>query len=346
MISGVALHQTPSGWKFASEAALEKFVWGNLKQLFGVTPLKQQHVSNGEICDILAVGDDRGLVILELKNVEDRYLTQQLTRYYSSLLEERPFLQDVDYSRPVRLIGIAPSYHRHNLIDSKYSRLDFELFHFSITKDEEGFQFSLQELGQEFVQKKYLIPYKPIESLGIDSIPETPELLVKWLGGCTKEEQEGFLRVRSKILTFNRRMKEMVDKRLIQYGSGKTRLCAEIYFQQKSQKPILFLWLPTPSTYLLRGSRKLIVGRLRVWTNGLTISHVGHVTEGIGKMRTKQEWEQIPPEKRPPMFHSLSSKSRTPVEVERYLGCWNSAEKPDFWDALSTLAIEKWLERG
>ncbi len=93
MISGVALHKTPSGWGFISEAALEKFVWANLKQLFGVTPLKQQYISNGEICDILAVDDDKGLVILELKNVEDRYLIQQLTRYYTNLLEENHFLK-------------------------------------------------------------------------------------------------------------------------------------------------------------------------------------------------------------------------------------------------------------
>ncbi|HEY9815019.1 MAG TPA: endonuclease NucS domain-containing protein, partial [Candidatus Obscuribacterales bacterium] len=97
MISGVALHKTPSGWGFISEAALEKFIWTNLKQLFGVIPLKQQYVSNGEICDILAVDDDKGLVILELKNVEDRYLIQQLTRYYANLLEEKPFSQEVDY---------------------------------------------------------------------------------------------------------------------------------------------------------------------------------------------------------------------------------------------------------
>jgi len=63
-------------------------------------------------------------------------------------------------------------------------------------------------------------------------------------------------------------------------------------------------------------------------------------------MKTSLEWEQIPPEKRPHMMSSLSSKSRIPVTVEGYLGCLGNSEKPDFWDTLSALAIEKWLEKG
>lgn len=108
MISGVALRETSTGWEFASEAALEKFIWGSLPELFGVTPLKQQHIANGEVCDILAVDSAGGLIVLELKNVEDRYLIQQLTRYYANLLAEKPFQAEVNYSRPVRLIAIAP----------------------------------------------------------------------------------------------------------------------------------------------------------------------------------------------------------------------------------------------
>ena len=316
MISGVALHKTPNGWEFTSEAALEKFIWANLKELFGITPLKQQYISNGEICDILAVDDHKGLVILELKNVEDRYLVQQLTRYYANLLEEKPFSQEIDYSRSTRLIAIAPSYHRHNLIDKDYSQLKFEFFQFSIMKDEKDFYFILQEQGKDSNLNRYLIPYQPIETSVIEGIPEPPELLIKWLGGCTKEEQEGFLKVRSKFLGCNPRMKEFVDKKGIQYGSGKTKLCAEICFQQKLQKPVLFLWLPTPSTHLW--DKKPMVGRLRVWTNGQTISHVGYIPEGFGKMKTSLEWEQIPPMKRPPMMESLSSIAVFGAKRTRY----------------------------
>lgn len=344
MIGGVALQKTPDGWSFTSEAALEKFIWMNLKELFSVEPLKQQYLCNGEICDILAVDNNRGLTILELKNIEDRYLIQQLTRYYANLIEEKPFPERIDYSLPTRLIAIAPSYHRHNLIDKSYSHLDFELFQFSIVQEDENFYFLTRQLDSDSYPKKHLISYQPIENFNGEDIPEPPELLIKWLGGCTKEEQEGFLKIRSKFLACSSRMKEIVDKKLIQYGSGKTKLCAEICFSQKLHKPVLFLWLPTPNTYM-SSNLTIRIGRLRTWTDGQTISHVGHVPVGFGKMKTMEEWEQIPIEKRPHLWGSLSSKSRTPVEVEGYLRCIYSPEKPDFWDTLSNLAVEKWLER-
>lgn len=356
MISGVALRKTSDGWEFASEAALENFIWGSLPEMFGITPLKQQHIANGEICDILAVGSDRGLVVLELKNVEDRYLIQQLTRYYANLLAEKPFQSEVDYVRPVRLIAIAPTYHRHNLIDKTYNTLHFELLRFSVVREDEAFYLLLQAVEQEAVQR-YLIPYQTIKTSTAENIPEPPELLLRWLGGCTREEQEGFLKVRSKLLACSQRMRETVNRSSIQYGLGKTKLCAEILFQQKSQRPVLFLWLPTPSSYKvpvwsreepnkIAFMRKPVIGRLRIWTDGQTIVHVGHISEGFGKMKTKLEWEQTPLEKRPyNLSYGVSSHSHAPVDVERYLRCSEDQEKPDFWEALSDLAIEKWLEK-
>ena len=355
MISGVALRKTSDGWKFASEAALENFIWGNLPQMFGVTPLKQQHFANGEICDILAVDSDRGLVVLELKNVEDRYLIQQLTRYYANLLIEKPFQAEVDYSRPVRLIAVAPTYHRHNLIDKTHSTLHFELLQFSVVREDEAFYLLLKAVEQESVER-YLIPYQTIKTSTVENVSEPPELLMRWLGGCAREEQEGFLKVRSKLLACSPRMKETVNRSSIQYGSGKTRLCAEILFQQKAQRPVLFLWLPTPSSYVFSRNREMpdgsiqvrnyLMGRLRIWTDGKTISHLGHIPEGFGKMKTELEWEQTPPEKRPSsIMHSSSSNSHIPWKAEGYLRCSEKQEKLDFWDALSDLAIEKWLEK-
>jgi RecB family endonuclease NucS len=342
--SKIVLHQTSSGWVFANEAVLEKFVWENLQQIFGLSPLRRQYTSKGEICDILAVDADNGLVILELKNAEDRYLVQQLTRYYSNLLEEKPFLQEVDYSRPVRLISIAPIYHRHNLIDRKYNRLNIDFFMFSIVSDNEEFYLSLQDFEQDSIYKKHPIPYQPIEKFLLEGVSEPPELLIKWLGACTKEEQEGFLKVRSRMLSCNQGIKEFVNKKTIHYGVGKSKLCAEICLQHKTQIPILFLWLPTPSTYLWRSKRTR--GRLRIWTDGQRISHVGHVPDGFGKMRTKHEWEQVPPELHPRNFTmGLTSHSQTPLEISIYLKYHNDSEKADFWDTLSTLAIEQLLKK-
>lgn len=345
-MSGISLRKKPSGWEFVSEAALEKFVWTNLLELFGVNPLKQQYITNGEICDILAIDQEGGLVILELKNTEDRYLIQQLTRYYASLLEEKPFQENIDYTRPVQLVAIAPTYHRHNLVDRHHSTLDFKLLQFSIAEENESCYFVLRNLELETVQR-HLIPYSVAETPIIENIPEPPDVMLEWLGGCSLEEQTGFLKVRNKILSHSTRMKEMVDKRVIQYGSGKTKLCAEIRFQQKVQRPILFLWLPTPSTLWRSHIKQPMIGRLRVWTNGEAISHIGHVPEGLGKMKLESEWNQLPQNQRPKgLTWSLSSKSHMPTQIEGYVNHCENQNNADYWDILSDLAVSTFCKRS
>lgn len=94
------LRKSGEGWDFQNEAALESFAWKNLPGLFGLKPLKRQYRVRGEVCDILAIDSGKRLAILELKNAEDRYIVQQLTRYYDNLLEERPLSSQIDYTQP------------------------------------------------------------------------------------------------------------------------------------------------------------------------------------------------------------------------------------------------------
>lgn len=146
MLAGAALRKTGEGWEFASETALEDFIWENLQQLLSFTPLKRQYGAKGEFCDILALNQSKQLVILELKNAEDRYVIQQLTRYYDNLLDERPFAEQIDYHQPVKLIAAAPSFHRHNLIDCKYNLLKIDLLQIQVFKDNQQFQLCLQDI--------------------------------------------------------------------------------------------------------------------------------------------------------------------------------------------------------
>lgn len=245
MLSGAALRKTGQGWEFSSEAALEDFVWANLKQLLGLVPLERQYSVKGEVCDILAIDNNQKLVVIELKNTEDRYLVQQLTRYYDNLLEKKPFKEQLDYEEPVRLVAVAPSFHKHNLIDRKYNKLENE------------------------------------------GIPTPPKLLLEWLGSCTVSEEEGILKIRQQILTFDNRIKEITESKSIKYGRGKANLCAELVFDRKSKKLILFLWLPIPNR------KTKAVGRMQVgnldteWNIYWTF---GHVPKGIDKLeigRTK-----------------------------------------------------------
>ncbi|MGB2926847.1 MAG: hypothetical protein WBB82_16220, partial [Limnothrix sp.] len=155
------LRQTESGWEFPSETTLEKFVWENLSESLNIEKLAQQYVCNGERCDILGLRRNGQLVIVELKNIEDRYIIQQLTRYYANLLEDQPFSDQIDYSLPIELIAIAPNYHRHNLIDQKYSRLDFKLLNFVLKVQEDTIYFVLQDQQQNTIFEKSVL-YTPV----------------------------------------------------------------------------------------------------------------------------------------------------------------------------------------
>jgi hypothetical protein len=148
------LKKVDGNWQFASETNLEDFVWGNLNSLFDLSPLKRQYTVYG---DILALDENSRLVILELKNVEDRYIVQQLTRYYHSLLQEKPLQQQINYQLPIRLIAIAPRFHRHNWIDREYHRLSFEFVSFTINQQQNDIYLQLTDLDtKKFSQQKIL----------------------------------------------------------------------------------------------------------------------------------------------------------------------------------------------
>ena len=151
------LKKIGEGWQFASENNLEDFVWSQLNSLFELSPLKRQYTASSDICDILALDKNGRLVIMELKNVEDRYIVQQLTRYYYSLLEEQPFGQQVNYQLPVRLIAVAPSFHRHNWIDRKYHKLSFEFISFTIRQQQNDVYLHLKDLDTNKVSQAKII---------------------------------------------------------------------------------------------------------------------------------------------------------------------------------------------
>lgn len=347
MLREVAIGKTLNEWRFVSEAALESFIWANIQELLGVTPVKQQYYCNGEVSDIIAIEDSGRLVIIELKNVEDRYIIQQLTRYYANLLEEKPFAQKIDYSLSPRLIAIAPSYHRHNLIDRDHSCLTFELFRFYITGDNLSFELILEELGRGDINKKCNIPYQPTKVLKSENIPDVPQLLISWLGSCSHKEQETFLEVRNYILASHHQIAEIVDKKVIHYGSSKTKLCAEICYESKLGKPILFLWLPLPDVGGVNLDREIPrFGRIRIWMDGSRISHLAHIPKGFGKMRTWDEWDLVSRDKRSKNMHwSYSSESDVPVHIENYLRNKDKLDELNTSNYLTTLAIQYWMSK-
>lgn len=129
-----AIIRTKQGdFKFKSETELENFVFIHLDKLLNLSPISRQYRIGTEICDVLATDNQGKLTIIELKNTEDRYIVQQLTRYYHGLIENKPRLNGIDYRKPVKLIAVAPSFHSHNFVDKIYTTLDFEFFTFDLT---------------------------------------------------------------------------------------------------------------------------------------------------------------------------------------------------------------------
>jgi len=277
MLSSAALRKTGTGWEFVSEEALEDFVEAHLESLLGLTLIKRQYTVNEQRCDIIAVDDNKSLTVVEFKNGEDRYIVQQLTRYYHALLEHKPFADRVDYDKPVRLIAITPRFHRDNFTDRKYHRLLFEFWELTVIQNQESFYLHLKDIDtRENTQIE--IPYRDIDYKKSDeNIPHTPRLILDWLGSWTAEDEANFLRIRDRILRFDNRMQEIIEPKSIKYGITKTKLCAELYFQRKSREIILFLWLPIPNR------SKQAIGRMQVDTTWDVYWQFSHIPQGLYK---------------------------------------------------------------
>ncbi|MEG4108305.1 hypothetical protein [Microcoleus sp. S13_C5] len=93
--------------------------------------------------------ENKRLVVLELKNGEDRYVVQQLTRYCDALLEHKPFADRVDYAQPVRLIAITPKFHRDNFTNRKYHGLLFQFLQLASVLSEANLNLQLKDIDNE-----------------------------------------------------------------------------------------------------------------------------------------------------------------------------------------------------
>ena len=253
MKNKVALQKTEQGWKFIDESELETFVWDNLEEIFELKPLTRQLAIKGEICDIIGISQNNQLAIIELKNTEDRYVINQLTRYYDNLTEEQPFKDQIDYNQEIRLLCVCPTLHRHNLIDKKYNRLNLELFTFSILCKDDEFYFCLSQNYNQLQTKLIKINYQEVSLQNQQNynIPESPRLLLDWLGSLSNAEIENLTEIRHQILSFDQRIEEIIVNKSVvyasKYGKDKLRKCAEMCFDRKSKKIILFLWLIIPN---------------------------------------------------------------------------------------------------
>jgi hypothetical protein len=250
------LRKSDKGWMFAEERILEDFIWLHLESSLDLIPLKRQFTIKGEYCDILAKTNGNQLVVLELKNCEDRYIIYQLTRYYHGLFVEQPFKDSIDYNLPVRLIAIAPDFHKHNFIDRHYNKLEFEFIRFSIIEQADKFYLKLYLPGREEIIIKEPIPFLADSQLEIQAnfirqIESPPRMLINFLDKLSLAKKGEVLRLREKMLAADRRIKEIKETNGIFYGRGKTKPCCHLKFDRATKSKLInflrcYLWLQLP----------------------------------------------------------------------------------------------------
>ena len=244
----MAFIQAGQSWQFSTESDLEEVVWHNLPKLLNLRPLSRQFSISGKFCDILAVDDANQLVIIELKNTEDRYVVQQLVRYHDAISSAEVLPFEVETNEP-RLVAIAPSFHADTLADCRYCTLKIALITFALKSSKNG-QLSLV-LSDAAGKKLSALPLPlalPATQPDI-SIPEPPRKLLNWLSHSHELEHAWILAMRRQLLGADPRMKEVVEPSTITYGKGKAKPCCElkkITDRYRRKGVDCCLWLPDP----------------------------------------------------------------------------------------------------
>lgn len=163
-------------------------------------------------------------------------------------------LFDADYEQPVRLIAITPNFHKHNYIDREYSKISFEFIEFKITTRRDN-ELYLQLNNVDTKQTwKAQIAYSLERVHNIkDHLPPVPSVLAKMIEPCLPKQQQIILQVRERILCFHERIQEIKGANFVQYGRGKSKICAEIRANNNVEMrnmgfnlPVLYLYLPIP----------------------------------------------------------------------------------------------------
>lgn len=335
---------------FKSEAALEKFVWDNLWELLSLTPIARQYYIEGQLCDILATDLNKQLVVIELKNTEDRYIIQQLTRYYDSLQTHQPFAEQVDYEQPIRLLAIAPQFHKHSFVDRRHSLLNYQFASFRIIQTDEKLHFELVDSDTHQIWSLAIPPnFHPLVvsifndiSEPVHEIPPPPKSLRKILEGTSSQTQVRILTIREQILNFNYSMREVGLTTRTQYGLAKGdkdvyqgKLCAKFLPSGFSKicMPRLLLKLPYPKKQLAGSGYGNTYKRERV--KGMSWAEVAS-----GEQWTNQEiYFYLGKSRNIYSFHCTLA-----VYTKLYNQLTGKAKRLDSLDRLIDAALEEWLE--
>lgn len=140
------------------------------------------------------------------------------------------------------------------MIDCKYTALNIELIQFQIDVKDSGLYLVLIDLSKPSPNQLACVVIQHDTSVIKPDfpIPDPPRKLLNWLSHSSESEFNAVTTLRRRLLSFDPRMKEIVDTESIFYGKSKSHLCCEIRKQKKSEAELMrryvliFLWLPSP----------------------------------------------------------------------------------------------------
>ncbi|WP_293128358.1 hypothetical protein [Microcoleus sp. bin38.metabat.b11b12b14.051] len=233
--------------RFQSEMDLEDYIDEKFDEIFpSLLKIKRQHTVQMQRCDLLCcTKSENQPVIIELKNEEDRGLVSQLTRYRKAILSNKCFDDKIDYSLPVKMIAIAPGFHKDNYTDKESSKFedDFDFWEFAVENHNNSGRFKLLS---EIHEISYPVFGLPEISPNLDR-SSLPAFTCNFLGRLPRDYHTDFLKLRTLLLS-QPKVKEMVSTtyRKILYATGdgvNHKKVAEI--TNTTNGIVLFLWLPT-----------------------------------------------------------------------------------------------------
>ncbi len=237
--------------RFQSEIDLEDYIEENFSNIFPDWILvKRQYSVKMQRCDLLcSTKSDKQPVIIELKNEEDRYIVSQLVRYRKAILTEKPFADKINYSLPVKLVAICPTFHQDNYRDKEACKFedDFCFWQFSIENYNNSGKFKL--LGNT-----YDIPY-PVFGLPDEQSSYSDSKLGRFYSFAhnfsnkiDRKYEENFWSLRA-LFKAQPKIKEMVNSSYtkILYGTGDGQNHKKLAEITNTPRGLcLYLWLPTP----------------------------------------------------------------------------------------------------
>lgn len=151
---------------FHSEVDLEDYIEQYFNTIFpDLILVKRQYSVEMQRCDLLCcTKSDKQPVIIELKNEEDRSIVSQLVRYRKAVLTEKPFVEQINYSLPVKLVAISPTFHQDNYTDKEACKFENDLafWEFKVENCNNSGKFKLRDNVFDIPYPIFGLPGQPL----------------------------------------------------------------------------------------------------------------------------------------------------------------------------------------